>query len=575
MVNFALVRLVSPGGLGIAAGSATGLLLSALAIAQALATAAVFSGILAALPLAALVAPLAVLAAALLLRPLGTAAREVVAHRVAGRMKRRLRGHILDHDSARGPFAVDAERVGSQHALLVDGVENLEPYVTRYLPQVVVTAITATVAVAILLTIDPTVGVAAGALALLVPFIPRLWDRALRGRGEEHWGAYSSLHADVVDSMRGMETLKLLGAADRRRSELDAASSSLLRATLRQLRLSLVESGLTGFLLVAGPAVVLAIGVGRVWSGALAPAALFAVTLVGFEVFRPFRDLSNHWHAGYLGLTAGSRVLAQLTTPAPGPAAPAALPAFPPARPADSDCAVELDHVRVRYPGRDEDALRDVDLRMPRGRLTAIVGPSGAGKSTVANVILGLLAPASGSVAVLPSEDAPPVTLVSQDPVVFAGTLRENLAVVAPGSDDAALIAALQRAQAPELVERGLDAPVGDGGSLLSGGQRQRVAIARALLRRSPVLLLDEASSALDAQRERALLSTLRSAASDAGEAPTLVVIAHRLSAIRDADLVVVIDDGTVVEQGTYDRLLEQRGTLWRLHAAQAEEVSA
>ncbi|GAA1962484.1 ABC transporter ATP-binding protein/permease [Microbacterium aquimaris] len=568
MVNFALVRLVSPHGLGIAAGAAVGLALSALAITQALATASVFSGILDGLSPTALVLPLLILAAALLLRPVGTASRELVAHHVASRMKRRLRGRILDHETARGPFAPGTERIGSRHALLVDGVENLEPYVTRYLPQVLVTGVTAVVTVGILIAIDPVVGVVAGATALLVPFIPRLWDRALKGRGEEHWGAYSALHADVVDAMRGMETLKLLGAAGRRRDELDRASDSLLAATLRQVRLSLVESGLTGFLLVAGPALVLTVGVTRVWAGTLAPSALFAVTLIGFEVFRPFRDLSNHWHAGYLGVTVGSRILAELN--APVETAPAPAPQTPP----DASIAVELDHVTVRYPGAAHDALHDLTLRVPRGRLTAIVGPSGAGKSTVANTILGLLAPATGSVALDRIVGVPPVSLVSQDPVIFAGTLRENLTVVAPDSDDASLIDALEQAQAAELVERGLDAPVGDGGALLSGGQRQRVAIARALLRRSPVLLLDEASSALDARRESALLTTLRDAGG-AGGARTLVVIAHRLTAIRDADLVVVVDGGQVVEQGGYDELLERRGTLWRLHTAQAEEVAA
>ncbi|GAA1857871.1 ABC transporter ATP-binding protein/permease [Microbacterium koreense] len=568
MVSFPLLRLVSPRGRGIAAGAAVGLALSALAIAQALATASVFSGILAGRSLSELAVPLAVLVGALALRPVGTATRELVAHRVAGRMKRQLRARILDHDAARGPFAVTTERLGAQHALLVDGVENLEPYVTRYLPQVIVTTVAATAAVVILIVIDPVVGLVAGVAAAVVPLIPRLWDRALRGRGEEHWGAYSALNADVVDAMRGMETLKLLGAAGRRRVELDRASRSLLRATLRQLRLSLVESGLTGFLLVAGPALILAVGVGRVWSGALAPAALFAVTLVGFEVFRPFRDLSNHWHAGYLGVTAGSRILAHLTD------APATIPGRVLHIVDDPGAAVELRGVTVRYPGSDRDALTDVSLRVPRGRTTAIVGASGAGKSTVANVILGLLTPVAGGVAVMPSDDAPPVTLVSQDPVVFAGTLRDNLTIVAPGAGDDELIAALERAQASELVARGLDAPVGDGGALLSGGQRQRVAIARALLRRSPVLVLDEASSALDAHRERALLTTLREATTT-DAAPTLIVIAHRLSAVRDADTVVVVDDGRIVEQGTYNDLLAQRGTLWRLHAAQAEEVRA
>ncbi len=566
MIHVRLLRLVGAPG-GIAAGALVGLVLGGLALAQAIATSALFAGILDRASVAELAAPFALLAAALLLRPVATAARELTAHAVAGRMKRDLRARLLDHEADRGPFASGDERLGARHALLIDGVESLEPYIARYVPQVIITAVTAVAAVALLTLVDPVVGVVAAVAALVVPVVPRLWDRALRGRGEEHWGAYAALHADVVDATRGMETLKLLGAADRRRSELAAASASLLRATLRQLRLSLAESGLTGFLLVAGPALALVAGVARVAVGALEPVALFTVALIGFEVFRPFRDLANQWHAGYLGVTAGSRLLDQLGTPAEPPRAQCTTDGGATCPPG---AAIALTDVVARYPGAERPALDGLSLRVPAGRVTAIVGPSGSGKSTVANVVTGLLAPERGSVAVA-SSGRFPVTCVSQDPVLFSGTLRENLSLVAPDADDGALRAALAAAEAPELAD-GLDAPVGDGGSLLSGGQRQRVAIARALLRRSPVLLLDEASSALDARRERALLNGLRGSSVE-GAPLTVVVIAHRLAAIRDADLIAVVDDGRVTEHGTYDALVAAGGPFARLHAAQAERV--
>lgn len=573
MIHLRLLRLTRSVAGGQLLCAVVGLVLSALAVTQAIAMSRLFAGILASQDLTALAGPFALLAAALLLRPVVTALRELSAHAVAGRMKRRLRAALLDADTARGPFVRPAEDLGGRHSLLIDGVENLEPYVTRYVPQVLVTTVTAAVTVAILVAIDPVVGLVAGLTAAVVPLLPRLWDRALRSRGDDHWDAYAGMHADVVDSMRGMETLKLLGASGRRRDELVSRSAHLLRSTLRQLRLSLVESGLTGLLLVAGPALVLTVGVLRVSAGDLAAPSLFAVTLIGFEVFRPFRDLANHWHAGYLGVSAGSRLLDQLAGPEQA-AAPGRPSRTPDRSPQDPGAAVELVGVRARYPGAETPAVEGVTLRVRSGTTTALVGPSGAGKSTVANLVLGLLPSESGTVAVRAADGVPPVTLVSQDPVLFAGTVRENLALVAPAADDAELAAALEQAQAAELVgpdHAGLDAQVGEGGGLLSGGQRQRVAIARALLRRSPVLVLDEASSALDADRERRLLTALR-AANGAG---TLLVIAHRLDAVRDADRIVVLDAGRVVEDGTYDELVAADGLFAQLHAAQAEGIPA
>lgn len=183
MIHFHLLRLLRPVWAGLLLATLVGLALSALAITQAVAMSFLFTGIVDGSSLAALTAPFAVLAAALLVRPLATASRELVAHGAASRMKRVLRERFLAQDAAQGPFAGQAARLGERHALLVDGIENLEPYVTRYLPQVLVTVITAIVTVGMLWSIDPIVGAVVGATAVVVPLVPRLWDRLLRRRG--------------------------------------------------------------------------------------------------------------------------------------------------------------------------------------------------------------------------------------------------------------------------------------------------------------------------------------------------------------------------------------------------------
>lgn len=227
---------------------------------------------------------------------------------------------------------------------------------------------------------------------------------------------------------------------------------------------------------------------------------------------------------------------------------------------------IDVEDVVVTYPGRHEPALRGVRVHVPAARTTALVGPSGAGKSTLGDVVLGLLQPSSGQVLVDGVELSPErlpawraeVAYVPQEVVLLPGTVRENLTWLGDGADDEACWEALGAVGAG-FVRRlpdGLDTLVGDRGVRLSGGERQRVVLARALLRRPRLLLLDEATSALDAEAERAvqeLLAGLR------GEL-TLVVIAHRLSTVRDADHVVVLDGGAVVEQGTYDELVARRG---------------
>ena len=238
---------------------------------------------------------------------------------------------------------------------------------------------------------------------------------------------------------------------------------------------------------------------------------------------------------------------------------------------------IALEHASHRYPGADDDALHEIDLHIPAGRTVAFVGSSGSGKSTLLNLVLGFLRPTSGRI-LLDGDDMQQldlrtvrraVSVVPQESVLFEGTIRENVAYGLPDATDERIEQALRDANAWDFVTAqpaGWNTVVGERGARLSGGQRQRLAIARALVRDPRILLLDEATSALDPESEE----LVKEALGRLMRGRTTLVVAHRLSTVRQADRIVVLEHGRIVEQGSHDELVAAGGRYARLHLTQA-----
>jgi ATP-binding cassette subfamily B protein len=239
--------------------------------------------------------------------------------------------------------------------------------------------------------------------------------------------------------------------------------------------------------------------------------------------------------------------------------------------------ALSFDHVTFRYPTRPEvSALDDFSLEVRPGETLAVVGPSGAGKTTLFQLAQRFYDPLAGAVRMdgVDLREADPaairarIAVVPQETIIFAASARDNLRYGHWEADDDALWAAAEAANAAEFLRRlpdGLDTFMGEGGARLSGGQRQRMAIARAILRDSPLLLLDEATSALDAESERLVQAALDRLVANR----TTIVIAHRLATVRRADVIFVIENGTIAERGTHDKLLTTGGLYSQLYEIQ------
>jgi ATP-binding cassette subfamily B protein len=235
--------------------------------------------------------------------------------------------------------------------------------------------------------------------------------------------------------------------------------------------------------------------------------------------------------------------------------------------------AIAFEDVRFHYPTRPETAALDgVSFTVKPGETVALVGPSGAGKSTIFQLLLRFYDPTSGTVRIdgtaLPDmarttfRDA--MALVPQDPVIFAASARENIRFGRPDASDAEVEAAAKAAAADgflSVLPQGYDTYVGERGLMLSGGQKQRIAIARAILRDAPILLLDEATSALDAESERAV----QDAVAELSKTRTTLIVAHRLATVKQADRILVFEDGRIVAEGTHDALVAEGGLYARL----------
>ncbi|WP_341946624.1 ATP-binding cassette domain-containing protein [Microbacterium sp. LWH11-1.2] len=477
-----------------------------------------------------------------LTRVLLTLVQGDAAARLGGQVREDLRGAALT--AALVPERLHDARLrdGSTQLVLGDGIDGTDAYVSKYVPAVAQLVIGSAIAVWLLAVLSPLIALCVAAGILLAVLGPLAWKRMLARRGFTHWDSYETLSGDLLESLRGMSTLRALGDVPATRSRLQARSEALRMATERVMRSSLAETAIADFAVQAGVVIAAGLAVVSVMTGQPPVVEVYALLLLSSEAFRPVRELSRHWHAGFLGLTAvpGLAALGAFRRSAPAAADLGTLSAT------DGD-VLRISSLSYRYPGADDDVLRGVDLHVERGEVLAIAGPSGAGKSTLFDLILGFLPPTGGTVELdgrplRPSD----VAVVSQRPVLFAGTIRENVDLFDAGQeameDACAAAGVLDEIRA---IPGGFDAMVAEAGTSLSGGQRQRLALARALLAGRPVLLVDEPTSALDDRSALTVAETLERVAAER----IVLMISHRPEALARVADVRVLRDGVLVKE--------------------------
>lgn len=355
-------------------------------------------------------------------------------------------------------------------------------------------------------------------------------------------------------SVSGMRLAATLGAQERVYGAFEKTSRSLIRLELESQLAGRWRMALTQIIFGVMPALIYLVAGLR---PGITIGTLIAFSTLQTQIFRPITGLLNVGAQWVASMALFSRIFEYLDLE------PELTEVTQPAQLADA--SLTLQHVSYRYPGTDTDALSDVSLSIPAHTTTALVGHTGSGKSTVAALMARLADPTSGSVLlggvdlrdIPPEQRAEVVGVVSQETYLIHGSVRENLLFAQPDATEEDMWTALNAARVADVVKElpdGLDTLVGSRGYRFSGGEQQRISLARTLLRRPQVLILDEATSALDNETERAIQEAVF------GADATRLVIAHRLSTIYDADQIIVLDAGRVVERGTHAELLAREG---------------
>jgi ATP-binding cassette subfamily C protein CydCD len=526
--------------------------------------------------LSELVPLLAAAATAVVVRGALEYVRSMTAHRTAALVQARLRQTIYDHVVALGPAHVAGTRTGEIIVSMVEGVQQLEVYFGQYLPQLVVAALTPFVIFATVAFLDLPIALVLLVAALVTLIAPTLQHRSDSRASLARSKAYRAFAADFLDSIQGLATLKAFGQSTARRKLLETRGWELFRSTMWVLGTNTMGRGITDTGIAVGAALALGWGAYRVVAGEMSLPALLVILMLGVEVFRPIRELRVLLHNGMLGLSASQAIFSLLDAEpmVRDEAAATGVTPKPPLAP-----TVAFEGVTFAYPGGRRAAHEGLSFAVAAGECIGLVGPSGAGKSTVARLLLRLHDPQGGRVLVggrdvrtLSLEELRRViAVVSQDTYLFHGTVEDNLRMGKPDATAEELERAARDANAHEFIARlpqGYQTVVGERGVRLSGGQRQRIAIARALLRDAPILVLDEALSAVDAESE----AVIQEALDRLMRGRTTLIFAHRLSSVIGADRILVLDDGRLVESGRHAELMTQRGAYYRLMSGQARE---
>lgn len=503
-------------------------------------------------------------------------ASEQSAFRAAAQVKITLRDRLYRHIQAAGPAWMSGQRSGAIAEDLTRGIESVEAYYARYLPAM---SLTALIPLAILIVVLPLDWLSALIMLVTAPLIPLfmiLIGSSVERLNQRLWKELARMGAHFLDVIQGITTLKLFNAS-RREAEVIAQISDDYRAsTMRVLRVAFLTSAVLELFSTLGIAII-AVFIGfRLYQldlpipDLVAPPEIsfvtgFFILLLAPEFYLPLRNLGTHYHGRMEAIAAAERLVAVFEYQPPEP------PAETKPLAADQPLRVRFEDVHFSYePGRA--ALAGAAFEIGPGQRIAVVGPSGAGKSTIASLLLGFIRPQSGCIRVN-GEDLNALSIedwrrqlawLPQQPRLFQGTLADNIRLGLPGASDDQVRRSAERAHAAEFIVRlphGYNTQVGERGAGLSGGQIQRIALARAFLHDARLVILDEATASLDPASEALVQEAVDELARDR----CMLVIAHRLSTVRSADRILVLDRGRIVETGPHAELLQLDGHYRRM----------
>ncbi len=482
---------------------------------------------------------------------------EGFASRMAAKVKYTLRHALYDRIARLGPIYTRKEKTGELINTVNQGIEELDAYFSQYIPQLTITAM---IPLTILVFVFPVDWISGIIMILTAPIIPLLMllighlaDRITK----KQWSVLSRMSAHFLDVLQGLTTLKIFGRSKEQIRTIAEYSEIFRQATMKVLRVAFI-SALTLELIATLSTAIIAVEIGlRLLYSKMTFEYAFFVLILAPEFYMPFRQLGARFHAGMNGVAAAERIFKILQEPELEVSDKKFI------KPGDLHQDIIFDNVSFSY-GRDsQNVLDSISFRLKKGEKTALVGPTGSGKTTITSLLLRFIEPLQGRIFVgdtlLNQIDKDywlkHLAWVPQNPYLFNASVLDNIKLANPQADTEEVIKAARLAHAHDFIQQlpqGYDTIIGERGTRLSGGQAQRIALARAFLKNAPFLILDEATSNLDPEIENLIQDATDKLMQDS----TVLIIAHRLSTVKNADKIIVLDKGRIIEHGTHNQLI-------------------
>jgi len=512
---------------------------------------------------------------------------EISAHEAAFYIKVNLRNRLMSHIVLLSPIYARGERAGELITTVVDGIESLEDYFSKYLPQLILAAGIPLIILGFVFPLDWKSGLILLMTGPLIPIFMILIGKLAEKKSLQQWQSMSWMSAHFLDVLQGLSTLKVFDRAKDQTRVIKRVSDSFRKSTLSVLRIAFLSALMLELLATISTALV-AVTIGlRLVHGTLTFSLGLFLLLLAPEFYTPLRTLGLNFHAGLSGVNAAARIFEILDLPlmseeenngdlkdrkinhqidkrnSLGIQRDQVL---------SSDFYISFQKVSFTYQAEETPTLNGINLSLNSGEKIALVGPSGAGKTSIAQLLLRFIEPTAGQVfvngALLNTISAEKwrdqIAYVPQNPHLFAGSVAENIYFGRPSATFEEMKRAAQDASANEFILKlpdGYQTHLGEGGTRLSGGQAQRIALARAFLKDAPLLILDEATSYLDLESEHSVQQALKRLM----RGRTALIIAHRLNTVYQANRILVMDHGQIVEEGNHEELMRVQGLYYHL----------